>query len=172
MEYLRLGQITKARGLKGEVLVYSLTSFPKERFVKGNKFYLFNEKTNEHTEVTLKKFSPSGDYFYLMFEEITTIEEAELYRNCFVEMDKALAPLPENTYRVQDLKLCDVFDENDNKLGHVIDVLFYSPTPILKVELEDKKTFTVPFVFETFIKELSLENKKIVIHLMPGLIQS
>ena len=58
METIRVAEIRKTFGLKGEVLCYSLTSFPALRFKKGRTFYLTKEgseergKGEEHTPAT------------------------------------------------------------------------------------------------------------------------
>jgi ribosomal 30S subunit maturation factor RimM len=69
MEYITLGYILKPFGLKGEVRCKSLTSFAKQRFKKGTKLSLHDEKTNETFPATVKSFRDTGGYYFLSLEE-------------------------------------------------------------------------------------------------------
>jgi len=171
MEYLRLGQILKPFGLEGQVRCFSLTDFAAERFLPGAKVFLFNEKTNEHQEVTISLFRNSGDYYFLGFEEIQTVEAAQALAGYFVEMDKAKAPLPRGFYRLEDLKGCDILDaESGEKLGVVVDILAAAPTKTLVVARAGGKNFFVPFVRDDFIVKIDLKAKKITIKVIAGLL--
>jgi 16S rRNA processing protein RimM len=170
MEYLRLGQASKTFGLLGQIRFFSLTDFAKQRFHVGNTYLLFNEKSNERVPVTLSFFRDASDSYFLGFKEITTIDQASHYLGWFIEMDKALAPLPKGYYRLQDIKGCAVFDENKKKLGTVSDILAYAPTKTLVVSREGEKPFYVPFLMKEFILSIDVEKKEIVIKVMPGLL--
>lgn len=171
MEYLRLGQIVKTFGLEGQVRCFSLTDFASARFAKGTKLSLLNEKTGERKEVTVALFRDSREYYFLGFEEIKTIEEAQTLAGLFIEMDKAKAPLPRGYYRLQDLMGCDVIDaESGNKLGVVSDILAASSTKTLVVSRIGGKNFFVPFVNDEFIVKVDIKTKKITIKVIPGLL--
>ncbi len=170
MNYIRLGQITKTRGLKGEFRVYSLTDFPKQRFKKGAKLSLFNEKTGERIPVTLKSYSSSNPFVFLAFEEIKSIEEAEPYIHYAVEIDEESAPVPEGYYRFKDLIGCKVVEEGNGKeLGVVSDVLAYAPTKTLRVERKPEKDFFIPF-HDSFIKNIDLDKKVIEVVVWEGML--
>ena len=169
METVRLGKIIGSFGLKGEVKVFSMTDFPKERFRLRTKLSLFNEQTNDRFPVTIKSFREQGSVYVIGFEEIPNIDVAEHYRNYFIEIAKEDAPLPAGYVRLQDLIDCQVLDEQGNPLGKVNDVLSYSPTKTLRVMRENGKAFYVPFV-DDFIKRIDIANKTIVIHVIEGLL--
>jgi len=170
MEYLRLGQASKTFGLLGQIRFFSLTNFAKTRFKLGSLYTLYNEKTDERISVTLSAFRDSGDSFFLGFKEITTIDQASHYLSWFIEMDKALAPLPKGYYRLQDLKGCAILDEDQKKLGAVTDILSFAPTTTLVVSREGGKPFFVPFIMKEFILSIDIEKKEIVIKVLPGLL--
>ena len=165
-----MAEIRKTFGLKGEVLCYSLTDFPKLRFKKGNTFYLTNDK-DDPISVILKGYRPSGDYCYLSFVDHDKIEDVEGYVHYYVCMDEADAPLPEGTIRLTDLYTCDVFDEEGNKLGHAVDLLDNCTTKTLRVSREKEPDFFVPWVKNVFIKEVDEKNHKVVIHVIPGMLE-
>ena len=145
-----------------------MTDYPNLRFKKGRKFYLVDEKTGDTKEVTLATFRNGGQMFFLSFEEITTIDEAEKYLKRNVNMDKADAPMPENSYRLADLIGCEVVDEVGQIQGTVTDVLEYAPTKSLRIHKEGEKDFFVPFV-DKFVLEVDIDKKRIVIEVVEGM---
>lgn len=170
MEYLRLAVLQKPFGLEGIIRAHSLTSFPDDRFVVGNVFFLYSENKNERTEHTLTSFRKNGDDLFLGFSDIKNPEDALLFRGLFVEMDKSKAPLPAGYIRLEDLKGCQVKDEKGTKLGVVKDILQYTSTITLLVKRDEGKDFMVPFVQKEFIVDYDLEKKSITIHVIPGLL--
>ena len=77
MEFLTVGQIVRTIGLKGEVKVYPSTHFRDSRFSKGSRVFLLNEQGEISQELTIKMHRTNGDCDNLIFEEISSIEEAE-----------------------------------------------------------------------------------------------
>lgn len=170
MEYVRLGYIRKPFGLKGGLRCFSLTDFGKERFKKGNKLSLLNESTNERLDVTVKAFRPSGDFYFLDLEEITSIEQAEELKGYAIEIDKDSAPMPEGYFRFSDLVGCQLQDEKTGEcLGMVSDVLDYAVTKTLRIKREKGKDFFVPF-HDSFIKDVDLDSKIIKVEVVEGML--
>ncbi len=169
MEYITIAKLNKTFGLKGEFRAYSLTDFPKKRFVVGKKYMLVNEKTKDTKEVTLKSFRFSAPWLVISFEEFPTINEAETYLGYDVNMDKAEATLPKDTYHIADLLGCEVYSAEGEKIGVVDDVFRFSSTYTLRVKRVDNKDVQIPFVNQ-FVPTVDLENKKIIVNVIPGLL--
>ena len=160
--------LSKTFGLQGAFKAVSMTDYPNLRFKKGRKFYLIDEKTGDTKEVTLASFRNGGQIYFLRFNEITTIDEAELYLKRSVNMDKAEAPMPEDSYRLDDLIGCTVIDQEGVPQGKVTDVLEYAPTKSLRVHQDGQKDFFVPFV-DQFVLNVDIENKVIQIEVVEGM---
>ena len=170
-EYIRLGTLRKPFGLQGQVRCVSLTSFASLRFVPGKEIMLYAEKTKERKTVTVSYFRDGGNEFFLGFEGINTIEAIEPYMGWHLEMLKKDAMVPEGYYRLSDLIGMKAFDATTAEpIGEIIDVVAYSKTPNLKLKETNGKIAYIPFVMETFVKSLDLENKTIHIEVMPGLL--
>ena len=170
MEYVTIAKLLSTHGLKGQFRCFCLTSFPKERFQLRRKLTLHNTKTDERKDVTLNFVRMKGDILILGFEEIPSIDEAENFVKWELDINKDDAPIPDDHYRIADLIGCLVYDdENNQALGEIKDVFSYSPTWTIRVKREEQKDFFVPFVDE-FIKEVDTENKKVIIHVIPGLL--
>lgn len=169
--FLNIGIIIKTRGLKGVVKVKSTTYFANVRYKKGNKMYLVNEKTNEMIEVTVNYYSHEGEFDFVGFNEISTIDEAEKYRGWYIQVNKDEIPsLPKNTYYFSDLVGLSTIDEDNNVFGEVIKVEDFTSQISLRVQLTNStKTILIPFV-KFYIKKVDLENKKIIIHVIEGLL--
>ena len=71
MEYVTLGKIINVRGLKGEVKIKSFTDFASLRYKKGNKVFLVNPLSQDRVEFSVKSYSNSGGFDYVIFEEAT-----------------------------------------------------------------------------------------------------
>ncbi len=170
--YLNIGIIIKTRGLKGVVKVKSTTYFANIRYKKGNKLYLVNEKTNEIIEVTVNTYSNEGEFDFVSFKEFETINDVEKFIGWYIQVKKEEIPnLPKDTYYFNDLISLDAYDENNNKFGTIIKVEDFTSQISLRIKLlNTEKTILIPFV-KFYIKKVDLENKKIIIHLIEGLIE-
>ena len=169
MEKLEIAKIGKPFGLKGEVHAFSLTSFPKLRFKKGNKYLLESQKTGESRTVTLTRCSINGDALILGFEESKTPEDAATLKDAMLIMDKADAPMPEGYVRYGDLLGMTCTDDDGNKLGTLIEVCEFSTTPSFRIKKADGGVFYVPFI-DAFVGKIDYEAKTILIHVVEGML--
>ncbi|MGN9160184.1 ribosome maturation factor RimM [Clostridium sulfidigenes] len=155
-ELMSVGQITKPHGVRGEVKVLSLTD-SLERFRELDKVYI-DDKEIKITSVKLQK-----DRAILKIEGIDSIEEAELYRNKYLQVKREDAiKLPEGSYYVADLMDCYVYDTDGEELGKVYDVIATGSNDVYWVKSEGKEDVLVP-ALKTIVEEVDIENNKIVI---------
>lgn len=168
MEYLLVGQIVKTIGLKGEVKIYPSTHFRDSRFKSGNHLFLLDENGEKLQELTIKVHRKNGPCDNLIFNEISSIDEATLYlhKNLFVAKDQAF--LKKDEFFYSDLEKMDVYFENGEKIGKVKKVEEYNNYATLRVESKDKDVL-IPYV-KAFVISTSLEEMKIVIHYIEGLV--
>ena len=168
MEFLTVGQIVRTIGLKGEVKIYPSTHFRDTRFKKGSRVFLLNDNGEIEQELTIKIHRINGDCDNLIFEEITSIEEAEkiLKKQLFVEKNREF--LGKDEYFFSDLIGMKVNFDNGKEIGVVKAVEEYNSYATLRVKTNGKDAL-VPFV-KAFIKSVSLEDKQIVINYIDGLL--
>ena len=170
MKLLTLGKIIKTKGLDGTFKVNSSTDFALERYQKGNKVLIKDEKTKNIIEVTVKRYYFDQGFDYVSFEEIQTIEEATPYINSLIMIDKdTLPPLEEDEYYFDDLENCKVTVKG-NHIGKVSKVEDYNGRRSLRVTLSNKKQILIPFV-DQFIKDVDIKNKSIEVELIEGMIE-
>ncbi len=168
MEYLLVGTIVKTVGLKGEVRIYPTTHFRDSRFKVGNHVLLMNEDGEVWKSLTIKKHVKNGPMDQVIFEEISSIEEAQLFlkKDLYVEKDRSF--LKKDTFFFDDLIGCEVFFYKGKFIGKVVKVEEYSSYATLRVRTELDTYVLIPFV-NAFIKEVDLDCKKIFVNYIEGL---
>ena len=168
MEFLTVGQVVRTIGLKGEVKIYPSTHFRDTRFKKGSRVFLLNEKGEVEKELTIKMHRTNGNCDNLIFEEITSIEEAEKINKRYLFVEKNPEILGKNEFFYSDLIGMKVSFDNGKEIGVVKAIEEYSSYATLRVKTEGKDVL-IPFV-NAFIKDVSLENKQIVVNFIEGLL--
>lgn len=161
MSLFKLGQITSPVGIKGEVRVYPYFS-DITRF-SDIKTVLLDEK-----ECQVLSYRIDKNMLVVKLDGITDRNAAETLRNKFLYVPKENFKNPEGTYYVEDLIGIKVYDENDNFIGVVDDIDETSPQDKFVIKT-DSKTFMLPSVKE-FILSLDVENKKMTVHLIDGIL--
>lgn len=165
MEYIVVGKIINTYGIKGQVKVYPYTD-EIGRFSELKNVYLGEKKYK--VEIENVKFHKG--FVILKFYGFNNINEVLLFKEDLIYIDdKSLRILPENHYFIFDLIDCEVVDISGKKLGYLTDVLQYSPNDVYQVKHKNKEFF-IPAVRE-FIKEVNIEEKKIVVRTIEGMIE-
>lgn len=168
--YLTLGTIVKTRGLDGTFKVKSSTYFADERYQENQKMFIYLPESDTLKEVSVADYYPEGEYDYVTFNEIDNITAAEKYLKGEILVSLSdIKPLPDGMYYYHQLKGLNVFDENDDHLGEVLEVVDYTAQPSFRVRLNNKKIILIPFV-EFFVKKIDLSQKKMIIHVIEGLL--
>jgi len=78
--------------------------------------------------------------------------------------------LPEGTYFIADLIGLNVFTEDGKLLGYLEDIYNAGSSDIYVVKTELGKQVLLPSIKEV-IKQVDLENEKIIVHLLKGLVE-
>ena len=168
MEFLTVGQVVRTIGLKGEVKVYPSTHFRDTRFKKGARVFLLNDNNEIERELTIKMHRTNGDCDNLIFEEISSIEEAEKINKKYLFVEKNPEILGKNEYFFSDLVGMKVDFDNGQSIGIVKAVEEFTSYATLRVKT-DGKDVLIPFV-KAFVKSVSLEEKQIIINFIEGLL--
>lgn len=166
-EYLEVGKIVNTSGLKGLLKVNPLTD-DITRFEDLETIYI--QKAKELIEFKIQDVKYNKNMVLLKLEGIDDITEAEKYKNCYIKINREDAvELEEDSYFIVDIIGSEVFTEEGEDLGKVVDVFQTGSNDVYTVKTLDGKEILLPAI-EDVIKNVNIENKKIVIHLMEGLI--
>ena len=168
-DLFRIGQITSAHGIKGDVKVYPVTSDP-ERFIGLKSVLVAREGEEEHTrEMKVTKASHFKNLILMHFEGVEDRNEAEKMQglSLWVTRENAL-PLDEDEYYFKDLLDLLVVDEDGQEVGTVTDILETGSNDVLVVETADGQEILLPMI-EECVTDIDLDNERITIHWMEGL---
>ena len=166
-EYFEIGQIVNTSGLKGEIKVKPFT----DDITKFNNFKtIYVSIKKELKEFEIEKVRFSKNMVFLKLKGIDTIEEAENYRNLYLKRKRDKnEKLEKDTYYIVDLIGCRVYTDEQKDLGEVVDIFSTGSNDVYVVKDELGKQVLLPAIKDV-IKNVDIENKKIVAHLLEGLI--
>lgn len=158
MEYVYLGKITNTHGIKGEIRIISDFANKDIVFKKGFNIYIGKEKIQE----TINTYRVHKNYDMITLIGYNDINDVLKYKGSFVYINK------------DDIKGIIVDEDyinmevyTDKYVGKITDIL-KGKEDIFVIENADKK-YLVPKV-DYFIKNIDLDDKKIYINNIKGLI--
>jgi 16S rRNA processing protein RimM len=154
-EKIEIGKIINTFGIKGEIKVYpynNLIDEVKELTISNKKYEI--EKIRYQKNIAIIKLKGLDD-----------ISEAEKFKGTILEIDKTEAPeLPENTFYVKDIIGLDVYTDEGKYLGKIDDVFNTGANDIYSIG-----EILLPAT-EEVIKQIDIENKKMIVHILKGLL--
>jgi 16S rRNA processing protein RimM len=165
-KYFEIGQIVNTSGLKGVIKVKPFT----DDITKFNNLKtIYIEIKNELKSFEIEKVYFNKNMVFLKLKGIDTIEQAENYRNYYLKIERKDEELEKDSYYIVDIENCEVYTEEQKLLGKVSEVFSTGSNDVYVVVAEDGKQILIPAIKDV-IKEIDIKNKKIIIHLLEGLI--
>ena len=163
-EHVIVGRVRKAHGIRGEVVVEALTDDPATVFATGRR--LLSESFDE---LHIRRSTPFKGGWILRLTEITTRNEAELWRERYLLLPTAeLKPLAENEVYYHDLVGLHVQLAGGEPVGRV-EALFEVPQGLMLDVRTDHGTVMVPYRPEV-VTSVDVAQGTIVIDPPPGLL--
>lgn len=165
-DLLQVGVITTTHGIRGEVKVYPTTDDVK-RFEYLESVLLDTGK--ELCELDIERVKYFKQYVILKFKDVDNINDIEPYKgkSLYVEREFAV-PLEENEYYIADLIGMEVSLEDGTFFGTLKDVMETGANDVYIIKTEEGKEVLIPAIKDC-IKEVDVENGKMMIHLLKGL---
>src|SRR5699024_11760240 len=80
MNYFNVGKIVNTQGLQGEMRVLSVTDFTEERFKKGSKLAIFDDKDQFLLEVEIASHRKQKNFDIVKFKGMYHINDIEKYK--------------------------------------------------------------------------------------------
>lgn len=166
-KYLEIGQIVNTFGIKGMVKVKPFTD-NIERFSNLEKIYIKNK--SGQTEYKIQEVKYHKNMVLVKFEGIENPEQADLLRNSYLIVDRETEEsLEPGRYYIVDMIGLDVFTDDNEYLGKLEDIYNTGSNDIYVVKNELGKQVLLPAI-EDVIKNIDMDNKKVIVHLIPGLV--
>lgn len=86
MNYYNVGKIVNTQGLQGEMRVLSVTDFVEERFKKGSKLAVFDDKDNFLIDVEIASHRKQKNFDIIKFKGMYHINDIEKYKGCTLKV--------------------------------------------------------------------------------------
>ena len=164
---LEIGQIVNTFGIKGMVKVKPFTDDIR-RFDQLKTVYV--EKNSTKTEYEIEEVKYHKDMVLIKFKGIDKVEQAEMLRNSYLTVSRdSVEKLEEGRYYIVDLLGLEVYTDEQVLLGTLEDIFNTGSNDIYVVKDKQGKQILLPAI-QDVIKQIDIENKKIIVHLLPGLI--
>lgn len=167
-DLLRVGVISSTHGIKGEVKVFPTTD-DMNRFKKLKEVILDTGKGQLNLEIENVKFFKQ--FTILKFKGFDNINEIEKYKGKDLYVTRANAvPLEENEFFICDLIGCIGYEEDGSEIGELTEVMQTGANDVFVFKTASGKEVLVPYI-EQCVTKIDIENKKVQLSLLPGMLE-
>ena len=166
--FLELGKIVATHGVKGFLKV---EGWCDDIYIFKSLPYIYlNEPNLKKIKIEEVKFKKN--FALLLLEEIKSVEEAKKLIGEIVYVRREDLKINENEYFIQDLLGIKVFNnlERTKCYGEILDVIKIKNNFLYLIRNERKEEIMLP-ANEEFIKERKIEEGKIYVELIEGLLE-
>jgi 16S rRNA processing protein RimM len=158
-----VGKITKAHGLRGEVVVLVSSDNP-DRFVPGSSVFL-----EDGRELKIRDARPNGGRLLVSFDGIDERTAAEHLRGVTLVVPRSMLPtLAEGEFWPHQLEGCEVVTESGRSLGAIVDVVA-SAANDLWVAVDGSGTETMIPAIREVVAEVDVARRRVLVRDLPGL---
>ncbi len=163
---ITIGRLVGFHGVRGEVKVLSDSDFTAERFQPGQIVHIKNK------DLTIEKYRTHKNFHLLTFEGVTNINDVEGLKDEDVLQDAESVELTleEGEFHFSEIIGLAVFTDDGKALGHVTDIFQTGANDVWAVRDDNNKEYMIPYI-EDVVTEIDLENEKIIITPMEGLLE-
>lgn len=171
MEWFNVGRIVNTHGVRGEVRILSTTDFEDERFYVGNRLGAFKKGDKKPTWVTIASVRRHKNFILLTFEGMHNMNDVVPFKEGLLKITKDQMEedvLEENEFYFHEIIGCTVVAEDGEVIGEVKDILQTGANDVWVVK-GAKKEHYIPYI-EDIVQDINIEDKKIIIHVMEGLL--
>ena len=160
---LKIGKIVNTHGIKGELRVLSNSDFIDVRFKPNAKIYIDNNEYIIEDGYLHKNFVIIKLLGFDNINDVVKFKNKDIYGDI---LDQDV--LEEDEYFNQDLEGCGVYNQDNQLRGEVIEVMIGGIYNMLRIKGDNTKG--IVHFNNQFIKNVDIDNKKIVINEIKGLI--
>ena len=157
-EFICIGKIHRAHGIKGDVILDPMTDFP-ERIRRGKSVYA-GEK---HQPLTVARVRQKPPFLLVGFKEIEDETAAAAFRNTYLFVKTADLPkLPDGEYYFHQLIGLEAVNTECTHIGVLTDILETGANDVYVIRKDDGTEELVPDVPQ-FIQQIDIANHLIKI---------
>jgi 16S rRNA processing protein RimM len=166
MNRITIGQISRVRGVKGEMVVIPMTDDPRRYFDLETVTISKEEITRKFAIEAAREFKGK---ILLRLKQVENPEEAKKLVGGFVEIEKEqVIKLSEGRYFVSDMVGLEVFTTQGRRIGKIKEIISLPANDLYVVE-DDGKQYDIP-ALKTVVKKIDLQKREMIIEPMEGLL--
>jgi 16S rRNA processing protein RimM len=157
------GRVVRPHGLRGELLINSLTDFP-EHLSSVEVVYL-GDSAEPHSVARVRT---QRGKFIIQLGDCPDREAAEKFRGQLLQIKtEAAAPLPPGMYYHHQVLGLEAFTEDGERLGELVEVLETGANDVYVI-LGEQGEILLP-VIPSVIRDIDLATRRLTVHLLDGL---
>ena len=147
MEKLIIAKALKPQGIKGEIKFKKLIN-------SSQNIHSFGDFLLEKRPVSIENIREDGEFAYIKFNEINSVQEADLLRNKMLYVTKEILEenLKEGEYFIEDMIGKKCIFEDGTVLGEVTDIQNYGSADVYYVQKNNGKEVLFSYVTGVIIK--------------------
>ena len=159
MEYIEIAKAVKPHGIKGEIKLQHYCDSP-DSFYDFDTLYI--KEGTSFTAIEILNIRTDHTSVYVKLDILKTRDDAENIRGTMFYVDKAdVENVDDNAFMVRDLIGIEVFDEDENLLGQLKEILQHGAADIYVVKSKEKG-FMFP-ALEAVIKSIDIDSKSMIL---------
>ncbi len=144
-DYIVIGHIVRAVGIRGELKVKPLTDDPG-RFKQLRLVYI------KSRPYKLEGYRSDGDFVCIKLSGVPDRTAAELLKDEFIEIDRINAvPLDEGQYFIADIVGCKLLLDDGTEIGKITEVNQYGAADVFTAS-DGKSVVRFPFLKKMIVK--------------------
>ena len=161
-EFITLGTVVNAHGIRGEVKVQPAGCVEPETVTAFRRMYIGGAAYD------VKSARVHKSLVLLTLPGVEDMDAALALKGKEVTAARKDARLPAGAYFDEELLECTVLDAAAGEaVGRVTDVIAYPAHRVMEVQGE--KTYLIPMVDKVFIQRIDVEAGEVFVHMMKGL---
>ena len=168
MNYFNVGKIVNTQGLQGDLRVLSVTDFSEERFKKGSKLSIFDDKNQFVMEVEIASHRKQKNFDIVKFKGLYHINDVEKYKGCSLKVaEEDLSDLEEDEFYYHEIIGLDVY-EGEQLIGQIKEILQPGANDVWVVARKGKRDLLLPYIPPVILK-VDIPNGRVEVDIMEGL---
>jgi 16S rRNA processing protein RimM len=172
--YYKVGKIVNTHGIRGEIKVITTSDFAESRYKTGNVLYYFPTSNLQAggpgIPLQINSHRVHKQFDLLTFVDHPSINDVEKYKGGYLAVSEdqreALEP---GEYYYNEIIGCDVYTDEGKRLGVIREILSPGANDVWVVKQDQGPDILLPYI-DDVIKQVDVEDKKITVHLLEGLV--
>ncbi|HDZ16007.1 MAG TPA: ribosome maturation factor RimM [Methylophaga aminisulfidivorans] len=160
-EFISVGKISAAFGVKGWVKIYSFTE-PRANILQYSPLYM--SRRGEWIEVKVTGGRTQGKGVVMGIDNVTDRDQVQALIGAELAIKKSqLEPVEEDEFYWNDLEGLTVLNISDEVIGVVDHLMETGANDVLVVKKSKQAEILIPFVMDEIVKQVDLDKSTIIV---------